>query len=786
MQRLKPLFMVSLLIFAHELLAQESQWVHPAANGRLAYFRDKNGVIIPDYSFAGYRSGGVALPTVPAQVNIAPTGADDTAAIQQAIDTISARPLDAIGSRGAVQLAPGVFHCSTALVIAASGVVLRGAGSGVDRSVTTINLTGGPHVGIVIKGNFVLNTIRPATNITDVYVPFGAHTVHVADAMNIHAGDLVQISKPVTAAWIKYVGMDNLERADRDEHWIGAKTLNARRVVTAVNGNAVTFQIALMDSYDSQFLGAELFTVQPVAVSGQVKEAGVENLRIVAPAVGVGFHDAHTIAMEINAAADSWVRNVAMIDTTEGVRMDFNSERITLTRVNVEQSETVTSSARPFHFAINGTQILVDRATGTGDKVTYFATEPRQQGPVVILNSVFHGDGDLEPHQRWSTGLLVDNCAVPTGGIHMVNRGNMGSGHGWAIGWAVVWNSIADNFIIQQAPGTITWAMGNFGSLQSQGMPNGKGGRVHGDPLPSGSIESQGRPVTPQSLYLSQLAERLGPRALKNIGYTTANPVLEWPRDDKAWAIPEPPKPMPADANPVFKVATIKPSVSGREGMDIGFRDSKFIAMNRNMNRLIFYAYGLHTSQIIGAPAWFATDLYDIEAIPDIEGVPSVRQQNMMLQKLLADRFQLKFHHEQRELPVYVVTVAKDGPKMTKDPGSPDDDIDFSINDLGDLTVRNLTMARFVAWFQGFVTDKPVVDRTKLTDRYDFTLKWAPDDSQFAQFRDSSAQPLPQDDTMPNLTTAFQQQLGLKFESATTLDDVIVIDHIEKPSPLPR
>jgi uncharacterized protein (TIGR03435 family) len=204
------------------------------------------------------------------------------------------------------------------------------------------------------------------------------------------------------------------------------------------------------------------------------------------------------------------------------------------------------------------------------------------------------------------------------------------------------------------------------------------------------------------------------------------------------------------------------------------------------MNRLIFFAYGLHTSQIIGAPAWFATDLYDIEAIPDIEGVPSVRQQNMMLQKLLADRFQLKFHHEQRELPVYVVTVAKDGPKMTKDPGSPDDDIDFSINDLGDLTVRNLTMARFVAWFQGFVTDKPVVDRTKLTDRYDFTLKWAPDDSQFAQFRDSSAQPLPQDDTMPNLTTAFQQQLGLKFESATTLDDVIVIDHIEKPSPLPR
>ena len=140
----------------------------------------------------------------------------------------------------------------------------------------------------------------------------------------------------------------------------------------------------------------------------------------IAPAVSVGFHDAHTIAMEINAAADSWVRNVAMIDTTEGIRTDFNSERISLTRVDVEQSKTVTSSAKPFDFDINGTQVLVDRATGTGDSVFYFATGPRQQGPVVILNSVFHGGGNLEPHRNWSTGLLVDNCSVPDGGIHLV------------------------------------------------------------------------------------------------------------------------------------------------------------------------------------------------------------------------------------------------------------------------------------------------------------------------------------------------------------------------------
>ena len=93
------------------------------------------------------------------------------------------------------------------------------------------------------------------------------------------------------------------------------------------------------------------------------------------------------------------------------------------------------------------------------------------------------------------------------------------------IGWGVVWNSTASDFIIQQAPGTITWAMGNRGPLKRQAMPNRNGSRVHGTPLPSGSIESQGKPVTPQSLYLSQLAERLGPNAPKNIGYTTADPM---------------------------------------------------------------------------------------------------------------------------------------------------------------------------------------------------------------------------------------------------------------------
>jgi uncharacterized protein (TIGR03435 family) len=97
--------------------------------------------------------------------------------------------------------------------------------------------------------------------------------------------------------------------------------------------------------------------------------------------------------------------------------------------------------------------------------------------------------------------------------------------------------------------------------------------------------------------------------------------------------------------------------------------------------------------------------------------------------------------------------------------------------------VAALSMADFATWFQGSVTDKPVVYHTGLTDRYDFTLKWTPDDSQFVQFRGSSPLPPPRDDAPPSLYTAAPEQLGLKFESTKAPDDVIVIDHVEKPSP---
>jgi len=117
---------------------------------------------------------------------------------------------------------------------------------------------------------------------------------------------------------------------------------------------------------------------------------------------------------------------------------------------------------------------------------------------------------------------------------------------------------------------------------------------------------------------------------------------------------------------PEFRSCYDQAQQAGRARQGVYFQGGHFMTFNTDLNDLIAFAYGLHPKQIIDAPAWFATDLFDIEAKPDAEGRPSMKQMSVMAQKLLEDRFQLKFHHDKRELSVYVISVASGGPKMTR------------------------------------------------------------------------------------------------------------------------
>ena len=257
---------------------------------------------------------------------------------------------------------------------------------------------------------------------------------------------------------------------------------------------------------------------------------------------------------------------------------------------------------------------------------------------------------------------------------------------------------------------------------------------------------------------------------------------LEHVTAETAWPIPEPPKSMPADANPKFDVITIKPSQPDRPGKLFTIRGRHVLTINTNVNDLVTFAYGLHTKQLVNAPPWFATDKFDIDGVPDVEGQPSTKQLKLLIQSALTDRFKLTFHHDQKELSVYALTVAKGGPKLAETIHKPSDPVNFGYRRLGALMVTNATMKDFCDGMQGSALDKPAVDHTGLTGRYDFTLNWTPDESQFEAMGGYRPPSTEDPNAPPALSTAMQEQLGLRFDAVKALADVFVIDHIEKPS----
>ena len=489
-----------------------SQWVYLAADGRLTNRTLTNGDRIMDFSSAGYLGGGVAIPLVPVKVTVSPSGGDDTAPIQEAINQVSERePVD--GFRGAVLLKPGSYECKETLIIRASGVVLRGSGSGTNG--TTLRMGDNPHLCISISGPGRTERIGSPARMLDAYVPSGAASFAVSDASSFKAGDTVLITHPVPAAWIGFMGMDTLDRNGKRETWLSAGSrIETERVVKGVAGNTLTLDVPLSDSFDARYLDPPGGSVQKCAVSGCISQVGVESLRIFAPAQVVEISQKHHQAIRLNGVSDAWLRDILIEDTVNSVGLGSSVNRVTVERVSVRHNVATKGAAKPADFSVSGAQVLFDRCTSTGDNLFYFVTGARVTGPNVLLNCAFHGNGHIQPHARWATGLLVDGCQVPESGIDFMNRGEMGSGHGWTIGWAVAGNCVARSYIIQQPPGAVNWAIGCRGRREESGMPFG-----HKPNLPQGIFDSHGTPVAPASLYLAQLRERLGPQALRNIGY---------------------------------------------------------------------------------------------------------------------------------------------------------------------------------------------------------------------------------------------------------------------------
>jgi uncharacterized protein (TIGR03435 family) len=309
-----------------------------------------------------------------------------------------------------------------------------------------------------------------------------------------------------------------------------------------------------------------------------------------------------------------------------------------------------------------------------------------------------------------------------------------------------------------------------------------------GQPIPVTTVSLQGSSINFEIKPLDvTYVGTLNPDGKAIAGNATQNGQthvlnLEHVTAENAWPIPEPPKSMAADAVPKFDVVTVKPSDPNRQGKGFTVRGRHVMTINTTLNDIITFAYGLHAKQIVGAPAWFGTDKFDIDGVPDVEGQPNSKQFKLLFQSVLTDRFKLTFHHDQKELSVYALEVGKSGPKLTETIHNPNDPKNFLFRKLGALMVTNSTMKDFCDGMQSAVMDKPVVDHTGLTARYDFTLNWTPDESQFEGMGMKVPSATDDPNAPPVLSTAMQEQLGLKFDAVKAAADVFIIDHVEKPS----
>jgi bla regulator protein blaR1 len=238
-----------------------------------------------------------------------------------------------------------------------------------------------------------------------------------------------------------------------------------------------------------------------------------------------------------------------------------------------------------------------------------------------------------------------------------------------------------------------------------------------------------------------------------------------------------------AQAKPSFEVATIKRSERLEAGGSFGMQPGgRFRSINIDARGLIACAYRtssescLFPSQLIGAPDWLAAERYDITAKVS-DDLASRSQSELfaltptLLQSLLEDRFRLRTHRDKRELPVFLLTMANRdglGPQLHQSTVDCQAEPNKCLLRFaaGHYTGGNVTPTTLATMLSG-ATERIVVDRTGLQGRYDFELDWSPDQSA---------------PDKPSIFAAVQEQLGLKLESSRAPADVLVIDHVERPS----
>lgn len=397
-----------------------------------------------DFSYAGY-GAGKPLPRVKAAVRVTPSGSDDTARIQGALDVVAQRALDADGFRGAVVLAPGRFHIAGQLTLRASGVVLRGAGpnhttivaEGVDRrALLTLGAQKAPTTGATIAVN--------------ADAAAGSRQLKLASLAGIHAGQHVVVMRPSTAEWIDRLGMTNLPGnfASLRLDWKpGSRNLLWDRTVVSVDAQRQNIELdaPITMALEQRWGGG---TVAVVTDEPAPEKIGVEDLTLESSFdASHPFEEEHAwIAVQIDAMEDGWVRNVvARHFVSSAVRVNQRARRITV--VDCQSLAPIAEKAgyRRQSFVANGQQVLVARCLGE-EGMNDFASGMLASGPNVFLDCVaHHALGASGSFESLAAGVLYEQVKVPDARIQLILSFDRAQGAGWTAANSLLWNSEAQS-----------------------------------------------------------------------------------------------------------------------------------------------------------------------------------------------------------------------------------------------------------------------------------------------------------------------------------------------------
>jgi hypothetical protein len=363
----------------------------------------------------------------------------------------------------------------------------------------------------------------------------GSKSFEVASAAPFSAGDTVVVRRTPNQAWIDAIGMDadsfpNPCQNDPPENdscsvpWAAEPyAIGHQRKVVRVAGNELTVDIPIVDTIEDQFGSGEVYRV--AQGSGHIGQCGVERLRMESSYDGE-FDEAHGwTAVNFRRTQHSWVKQATALHFGfSAVRISAESNFNTVEEVaHLDPVSIVAGGKRYPLYVEDGIGNLFQRSFTRNGRHS-FVTSSRVTGPNVWLDCfATQSSNDDGPHHRWATGLLFDN--VSTEELHVQNRLDSGSGHGWAGAQVMFWNSAADSLISDAPHGAMNWIVGS----------NVEPGQSTWKVEPPGLRESIESVATPRSLYLQQLQDRRGTTAVTAVTTPEQRAGRIW-NELEAWA----------------------------------------------------------------------------------------------------------------------------------------------------------------------------------------------------------------------------------------------------------